>query len=257
MVISQKLKAQLKTVQCTGNSDPEKVINLKIRVRNIVTRLETMGMGAALTHDSEFLSSVYCALPDRHKLRWLEYPKAKSHWDTMLEFLDKSYDMATHELALLSVYTKTDPEKKNVKLAAVNASENGELNTSNDAVSDEDEEVSRFRIARRRAKDACGICPVCHQHHTWLRRDGFHWPSDRMVQCKKFSDMNIQQRAAAVESARGCGRCTAWGHQRKDCKMTSNNCGADIGMVEPSVLGTIPTCYMVVAMFTVMLYQLG
>ena len=147
MVISQKLKAQLKNVQCTGNSDPEKVINLKIRVRNIVTRLETMGIGAALTHDSEFLSSVYCALPDRHKLRWLEYPKAKSHWDTMLEFLDKSYDMATHELALLSVYTKTDPEKKNVKLAAVNASENGELNTSNDAVSDEDEEVNRFRIA--------------------------------------------------------------------------------------------------------------
>lgn len=95
MVISQKLKNQLKGVQCTGKSDPEKVINLKIKVRNIVTRLETLGMGAA----------VYCALPDRHKLRWLEHPKTKDHWKNMLGFQDKTYDMATHELALLSVYS--------------------------------------------------------------------------------------------------------------------------------------------------------
>ena len=69
MLIGKKLKAQLKGVQCAGKNDPEKLISLKIKVRNIVTRLETLGMGAGLTHDSEFLSAVYCALPDRHKFR--------------------------------------------------------------------------------------------------------------------------------------------------------------------------------------------
>ena len=132
-------------------------------------------------------------------------------------------------MALLSVYNKGEwiSDKKSVKSAAVNALEVAD--TTVDADTEEDEDISRFRSARQRAKDTCGLCPVCCQHHTWLRRDGFNWPSDRLVQCKKFSDMNIQQRAAAVEKAKGCSRCTAWGHQRKDCKMTPNNCGADIG----------------------------
>ena len=143
------------------------------------------------------------------------------HWDNMVGFLDKTYEMSPHELALLSVYSKQE-ERKSVKPAAVNASEIGNK--------DEDEEdVSRFRMARQRAKDTCGRCPVCSQSHTWLRRDGSNWPSDRLVQCQRFSDMNIQQRAAAVERVKGCARCTAWGHQRKDCVMTSNSCGADVG----------------------------
>ena len=58
-LIAKKLKSQLKSIQCVGKSDPEKIINLKIRVRNIATRLETLGMSAALTHDSEFLSALY------------------------------------------------------------------------------------------------------------------------------------------------------------------------------------------------------
>ena len=55
VLISKKLKGQLKSVQSIGKSDPEKVINLKIKDRNLVTRLESLGMGAALTHDSEYL----------------------------------------------------------------------------------------------------------------------------------------------------------------------------------------------------------
>ena len=39
MLLSKKLKNQLKGIQSEGRSDPEKVINLKIKVRNIVTRL--------------------------------------------------------------------------------------------------------------------------------------------------------------------------------------------------------------------------
>ena len=43
------------------------MINLKVKVRNIVTRLEMMGMQEALKFDQEFLSAVYNALPDRHE----------------------------------------------------------------------------------------------------------------------------------------------------------------------------------------------
>ena len=108
MLISKKLKSQLKNVRCTGKSDPEKIISLKIKVRNIVTRLETMKMESALTHDAEFLSAVYCSLPDRHKQRWLDFDKGTDHWDSMLKFLDKSYEQANQELALLSIYKDKD-----------------------------------------------------------------------------------------------------------------------------------------------------
>ena len=88
-------------------------------MRNVVNRLQSLGMEAALTHDSEFLSAVYCALPDRHQLRWLEWPKTRDHWSNMLSFLDRTYEMATHELALLTVYKKD--EKKVFKTAQVSA----------------------------------------------------------------------------------------------------------------------------------------
>ena len=104
LLISKKFKNQLKSIQCTGKTDPERVIGLKIKVRNIVTRLETLGMSEALTHDSEFLAAVYTALPDRHRVRWLDYEKGTDHWASMLLFLDKAYDQANQEMALLSVY---------------------------------------------------------------------------------------------------------------------------------------------------------
>ena len=121
MLISKKLKSQLKSIQSDGKSDPERVISLKIKVRNIVTRLEAMGMGAALTHDSEFLSAVYCALPDRHKVRWLDTTKTKDRWTDMLTFLDRTYEQANEELTLLSVMGK-EREKGGVRSAGVSAS---------------------------------------------------------------------------------------------------------------------------------------
>ena len=220
LLISKKLKNQLKNVQCDGKSDPDKVINLKIKVRNIVTRLEALNMGAALTHDSEFLSAVYCALPDRHKVRWLDRTKTEDHWVDMLGFLDKAYEQANEELSLLSVLSRDDSSgKKGVKAFGVTtgSSETG------------DEGSNKYKSYKQKAKDACGKCPVCSQVHTWIKKDGSSWPSDRLISCKKFSDMNIQQRAGAVESASGCPRCTCWNHQRKDCRMSPNSCREDMG----------------------------
>ena len=41
-LISSKLKSQLKSIQCEGKSNPEKVISLTIKVRTIVTKLEAL-----------------------------------------------------------------------------------------------------------------------------------------------------------------------------------------------------------------------
>ena len=153
-LISKKLKSQLKSVQCMGKTDPEKVINLKIKVRNIVTRLETLDMSAALTHDSEFLAAVYCALPDRHRVRWLDYEKGDDHWASMLTFLDKAYDQANQELALLAIYK--EEKKKDVRVAGVTV---------------DDSRDSGGNDAKRKAREACGKCPVCNNYHTWQRKD--------------------------------------------------------------------------------------
>ena len=111
MIISRKLKMQLKSIEATGKNNPERVINLKVKVRNIVTRLETMDMQEALKCDPEFISAVYNALPDRHKRGWWDFPKSDNLWDTMLTFLDKIYDQSNGELAMLPVFTKPGPDK--------------------------------------------------------------------------------------------------------------------------------------------------
>ena len=110
-IISMKLKAQLKSIQTEGKSDPARVISLSIKVRTIVTKLDALKMRSALEHDSEFLSAVYCALPEKHQTRWLDYTKTSNHWQDMMSFLDRAYDQATEELALLATY-KTDAKKK-------------------------------------------------------------------------------------------------------------------------------------------------
>ena len=222
MLISKKLKNQLKGIQSEGKSDPEKVINLKIKVRNIVTRLEALDMGDALKYDSEFLSGVYCALPDRHRVRWLDATKTGDRWADMLAFLDKAYEQSNEELALLSTLSRDNVVKKVVKPAglAVGAAGGG--------LHDDEEDDDRQREFKKRARETCGNCPVCARPHTYKRRDASIWPSDRLLKCRKFSDMNVKQRAAMIEKVKGCGRCTSWSHQKRDCRMPANSCGEDI-----------------------------
>ena len=110
-IISMKLKTQLKSIKAEGQSNPARIISLSIKVRTIVTKLEAMKMGGALEHDSEFLAAVYRALPSIDQRRWLESEKTSNHWDDMMKFLERSYDMATEELALLATY-KVDEKGK-------------------------------------------------------------------------------------------------------------------------------------------------
>ena len=217
-IISMKLKSQLKSIQSEGKSDPERVISLAIKVRTIVTKLETLKMDNALEHDSEFLSAVYCALPSMEQRRWLEYTKTDNHWSDMLKFLDKAYDHATEEISLLATYSGDKKTKAQTKTFAT------EVKKHRDTSDDEEDKKEK---ARKRAEDFCGKCPVCSSHHTWVRKTGDKWPSDRLVSCKKFCDMGVTARAKAVERFKGCPRCTSWNHTRDKCKMPSNSCGKD------------------------------
>ena len=144
----------------------------------------------------------------------------------MLNFLDKIYDQSNGELAMLPVFTKSDPNKggaKGVKSGGVNAGA-GYV----DQEEDEDEDIMKLKQAKKAAREACGPCPICNKQHFFKKKDGTTWPSDRFLKCKKFCDMNVQQRAAQVQRVAGCPRCTAWGHKRKDCTMKANSCGVDV-----------------------------
>ena len=111
-VISRKLKDQLKNIVCEGSNDPEKLMDLKIKVKNVVTRLETMGLQADLSHDREFLSAVYNAMPQRYRVKWLDLEKSDDKWSDMITFLDNTYSKALEEISLLSTISGTSKKVK-------------------------------------------------------------------------------------------------------------------------------------------------
>ena len=222
-IISMKLKNQLKSIQAEGDSDPGRVISLVIKVRTIVIKLESLNMQGALVHDTEFLSAVYCALPDKHQTRWLDYTKTSNHWEDLMKFLESAYSQATEEMSLLATY-KSDAEKK-VKLKGKETPSRAyAVNVTGD--SKQEEETLKDK-AYKRSQEFCGKCPLCSQNHTWIRQSGDKWPSDRFLSCKKFNDMTAAARAKAVEKCKGCPRCTSWSHSRDKCKMPSNNCNKE------------------------------
>ena len=215
-LISKKLKEQLKSVTCEGKNDPERLMDLKIKVGNIVTRLKTMSLESALQHDPEFLAAVYGALPERYKMDWLKVTNTENQWDDMINFLNETYDRALKELTLLS---HVSGGSKKVRTNAVDASKDGGDNA-----------------LYLKAKEAAGKCPLCKSFHTFKRAQGKDagklWPSDRFITCKRFRDMNVVQRAKAIQDSQGCPRCTSWGHKRDDCRAKANNCGEDNGGVK-------------------------
>ena len=228
-LIAKKLKMQLKTIQTEGKSDPENLISLNVKVRAIVAKLESLNMSEALKHDSEFLSAVYCALPDKHKTRWLDYEKSKDHWSDMLKFLERAYNQANEELALLGTY-EADMQKSG-KGGKSSVTKNFAVTVKKDDNGDNSDDVkeeSPKEKARKRSQEFCGKCPACSKEHTWVRKAGDRWPSDRFLSCKKFNDMAVAARAGQVQKSNGCPRCLSWNHARDACKMPANSCNKDL-----------------------------
>ena len=220
-LIAKKLKSQLKSIQNEGKSDPERVISLSVRVNTIVTKLETLEMGDALKYDSEFLSAVYCALPSKHQVRWLDYEKSSNHWEDMIKFLERAYNQANDELALLGAY-EADSKKLGNKFSGGKT-----FGAKTEQTKTGDDETGKEK-ARRRSQEFCGKCPLCSKEHTWTRKSGDNWPSDRFLSCRKFNDLSVVSRAQQIQKSKGCPRCLSWNHNRDSCKMQGNNCNNDL-----------------------------
>ena len=222
-LIAKKLKSQLKSIRLEGKTDPEKIISLHVKVTTIVTKLDTLKMGDALKFDSEFLSAVFCALPSKHQTRWLDYEKGNDHWADMLKFLSRAYEQANDELSLLSIYEAD--EKKNP--APFKSPSGKAFGAKLEDATEEDVENSKEK-ARKRSQEYCGKCPLCGKQHTWTRKSGDKWPSDRFLSCRKFNDLSVAARGQQIQKSNGCPRCLSWNHGRDNCKMKKDNCNNDL-----------------------------
>ena len=112
-LISTKLKNELKSLSSTAKTDHEKIINLVIKIRSLVSRLETLGASDALKYDGEFVSAIYFQLPDRQKTEWLKFDKSvfSDKWSAMIVFLEEIYENAVQEKLLIASYMTTTPNK--------------------------------------------------------------------------------------------------------------------------------------------------
>merc|ERR1711867_402982 len=66
-----------------------------------------------------------------------------------------------------------------------------------------------------------GKCPDCDVVHTWDRPRGTGtrpWPSDQFRNCPRFMALSSEEKAARIERAGGCPRCSSWRHGPADCR---------------------------------------
>ena len=78
---------------------------------------------------------------------------------------------------------------------------------------------SKIQEFMEKEKAICGKCPLCKDRHTYYKaRTRETWPSDRMFKCEKFKNMNVKERAAALEKFSCCSMCTSWNHKKDLCK---------------------------------------
>ena len=230
-LIATKLKNELKGLTFKEKADHEKVIAIAIRIRSIVTRLESLQASDALKYDGEFVSAVYFQLPDRQKSKWLEFDK-KLHpdkWTALMEFLEDAYEKAVQEKLLLASYTPLAPANKKIGasagfLAAKVEESNGDVvgaGAGDPGSTRKEQTKQKLEEVRKKV----GKCPVCKQEHTFKSKwRPVPWPSDRFIQCKKFNDMTSRQRAEVLEKFGGCARCTAWGHKKAQCYLNMVDC---------------------------------
>ena len=94
----------------------------------------------------------------------------------------------------------------------------------------DDSKLEREQKRLEACKQKIGKCPACNGEHTYKSKwSKTPWPSDRLVVCKKYNDMNHRQRAELLEKVAGCARCTSWKHCKKDCKVPMIDCKELVG----------------------------
>ena len=219
-LIATKLKAELKSLSFSEKIDFERVIAIVIKVRSLVSRLETLEASQALKYDGEFVSAIYFQLPDRQKSKWLEFDKTsyEDKWSALSAFLEVAYEQAVQEKLLLASYDNSNNKKGNPSVGALAA---GIDSSANQNFAKKDSDHQKLDQAKQRV----GKCPLCEEEHTFKSKwRSMPWPSDRLIQCKRFNDMTTQQRGEFLEQVQGCSRCTSWGHTKPECTMAEIDC---------------------------------
>ena len=226
-LLAKKLKDKLKNISAEGTSDPEKVINLQVKVKTLVMQLSSLKLQDCLKYDSEFLAAVYNSLPSKYQDKWLDVEKSSNKWDDMITFLDKLYDQANEQLVLLSTIETDSGAKKKVAIVEARAVSVQDAENSHD--DSDDIEIKKQKDKRKKVRDEIGQCPNCKEDHTFVRRiDKMDWPSDRLFTCKKFKDMSPKDRGTLLESLKACSRCTSWRHSKQRCPGQPVKCSADL-----------------------------
>ena len=92
--------------------------------------------------------------------------------------------------------------------------DSGEVNAANGGQTYQEAYEAEARIR--------GVCPDCKVMHVWehkKRTGGTEmWPSDQFRNCPKFFEMTPADKAARIERARGCPKCTSWRHGPQNCR---------------------------------------
>ena len=221
-LIANMLKKQLKGIKGKGRMDYDIVIDLVTDVNNIVLRLRAIDMEEILHVDSEFLSSVYRALPSCSQTKWLEYDKSlfRSKWAAFTKFLEIARDQAVQNKVLLAGYEQKDMEGTCRNCGGVGhrarncpSSSGGQKHghagsTSVTTLSGADSSTKQER--EKQARTECGKCPLCKDRHTFYSsREQEMWPSDRIFRCEKFRNLDLKDRAATLEKFACCSKCTS------------------------------------------------
>ena len=226
-LIAIKLKNELKGLVITEKADHEKIITLAIKIRSLVSRLESIKASEALKYDGEFISAIYFQLPERHKTKWLEFDASTfpNKWAALLAFLDVAYERAVKEKLLLASYTPAKEvfvKKANAGLLATKVVEGGDEASTG---AGEAQQLANQKKKLEEVRERVGKCPACFKEHTYHSRFSTEpWPSDRLMICQKFGDMTFKQRAETIQKAGGCSRCTSWKHKRSDCRLAVVDC---------------------------------
>ena len=232
------------------------VIELATEVNNIVLRLKAIEMENILSHDSEFLSAVFRALPNKYQDKWFDFEKIlyPSEWAAFIKFLEVSRNQALETKVLLCGFENdnTDQDKKLDKAdhdkkfvcrkcsglghkakdcsSPVNKAATHTATASTAAINVEKQKKEK----KRKAEKKCGKCPVCKNLHTFFnRKENEQWPADRLYMCEDFKKLAIKDRAALIERVQGCPLCTSWNHRKSDCSsaakcrnfLNGNPCG--------------------------------
>ena len=147
-LIATMLKNELKGLSLTAKTDHEKIINLVIKIRSLVLRLETLGASNALKYDSEFISAIYFQLPNRQKTEWLKYDKSvySDKWTAIMAFLEEIYEQAVQEKLLIASYIPSTVKKSSSGSfgATVVADSTLDGSAAEDNSSKEDKQKQRF-----------------------------------------------------------------------------------------------------------------